>query len=227
MSAVLVDLLPLLVGAALLPAWIIIVLFLLRGERGILKAAAFVLGAMGVRLVQGVLFGMVFGTAVDEYGEESANVIAATLLLVVGILLLFAAVKKWRREPDPDASPPGWKEFLRLATPVKALGMGVLLMMVAVKQWVFTLSAIAIIEQGALSRSGNIVAYLIFTLAAQSLMLLPVLVTAVTPARAEEWLRTLEQWLERHERVITIGASLIFGVWFLWKGVTGLLGYGM
>jgi hypothetical protein len=227
MGDVLVDLLPLLIGAAVLPAWIIIVLFLLRGERGIWKATAFLGGAMGVRLAQGVIFGLLIETAVEEYGEESANVIASTLLLIVGLLLLLAAVKKWRREDDPDAPPPGWKEFLRQATPVKALGTGVLLMLIAAKQWVFTLSAIAVIEQGALSRGQNVLAYVIFTLAAQSLMLLPVAISAVAPARAEAWLGAVEQWLERHERAITIGASLIFGVWFFWKGVTGLLGYGM
>ncbi|MEZ4720076.1 MAG: GAP family protein, partial [Caldilineaceae bacterium] len=103
MGDVLVDLLPLLIGAALLPVWIIIVLFLLRGERGPGKAAAFLGGAMLVRLAQGVIFGLLIETAVQEYGEESANAIASTLLLIVGILLLLGAVKKWRREEDPDA----------------------------------------------------------------------------------------------------------------------------
>jgi len=43
------DLLPLIIGAALLPAWIIIALLLLRGEDGVMKAAGFAAGAMAVR----------------------------------------------------------------------------------------------------------------------------------------------------------------------------------
>ena len=224
MGKVLVDLLPLLIGAALLPVWIIIVLFLLRGERGPGKATAFLGGALVVRLAQGVIFGFLIETAVQEYGEESANAIAAILLLIVGILLLLAAVKKWRREADPDAPPPGWQEFLRRATPVKALGMGALLMVLALKQWVFTLSAIAVIEQGGLSRAENVLLYGLFTLLAQSLMMAPVVVTLLTPARADQWLGALEEWLQRNERVIMIAVSLIFGLWFFWKGVTGLMG---
>ena len=55
MDTVIVSLLPLIVGAALLPVWIIMALFLLRGEGGVLKAAAFAAGAMTARVVQGVL----------------------------------------------------------------------------------------------------------------------------------------------------------------------------
>ena len=42
------------------------VLFLLRSEGGLLKAAAFAAGAIIVRLVQGILFGYVFGKSADS-----------------------------------------------------------------------------------------------------------------------------------------------------------------
>jgi hypothetical protein len=87
------DLLPLTVGAAVLPLWIIISLLLLRSEGGVAKAAAFAAGAMAVRVVQGILFGFVFGAAADEGGDTGAALIKSTLLLVVGILLLITAYK--------------------------------------------------------------------------------------------------------------------------------------
>jgi hypothetical protein len=80
--------------------------------------------------------------------------------------LLVTAYKKWRKEDDPDAPPPKWMSALSGLSTLKAFGMGALLMIVAVKQWVFTLSAIAI---------------------------------------------------------ITVAVSLIFGVWFASKGITGLM----
>ena len=66
--------------------------------------------------------------------------------------------------------------------------------------------------------------YLIFVLAAQSLVLAPVVVALVAPAQSARLLDTALAWLERNNRVITIAVSLIFGVWFVWKGVTGLTG---
>lgn len=218
------SLLPLIVGAALLPVWIVIVLFLLRGEGGVGRAAAFAAGAMLVRLVQGFLFGYVFGAAGDEYGAEGSGLIAATLLLVVGLLMLVSGVKSWRKEEDPDAPPPKWMALLDGVTPLKAFGMGALLMAIAMKQWVFTLSAIAVIEEAQLTQTGSVLAFLFFVFAAQSTMLAPILFAAVAPAQSARLLEAAQGWLARHNRIIVIAVSLIFGLWFLWKGVTGLLG---
>jgi len=224
MGAVIVYLLPLIVGAALLPASIILALFLLRGEGGVRKALASAAGAMTVRLAQGVLFGYVFGAAADAYGESGSNLITSTLLLVVGLVMLISAVTKWRKEADPDAPPPKWMAALSGLSALKAFSMGALLMALAIKQWVFTLSAIAVIEQAQLSQTGSVLAYLFFVLAAQSLVLAPILVSAVAPTQAARMLDAMQGWLERNSRVIVITVLLIFGVWLLWKGINGLIG---
>jgi hypothetical protein len=224
MGAVIVSLLPLIVGAALLPGWIILALFLLRGEGGVRKALAFAAGAMTVRLVQGILFGYIFGAAADAYGESGSNLITSTLLLVVGIAMLISAVIKWRKEEDPDAPPPKWMAVLGGLSALQASGIGALLMALSIKQWVFTLSAIAIIEQARLSHFGNVLVYLFFAVAAQSLVLAPVLVSAVAPTQAARMLDAMQGWLERNSRVIVTAVLLIFGVWLLWKGIAGLIG---
>lgn len=223
MSAVLAELLPLTVAAAVLPVWIIMTLFLLRGPGGVRKASAFVAGAVGVRLLQGVLFGFVFGSD-DAAGGDQANTIKATLLLVVGILMLVAAYKKWRKEEDPDGPPPKWMSTLSGLSALKALGVGALLMAVAVKQWVFTLSALAVIDEGQLGLPAAILLFLIFVAGAQSLTVAPIVAAALSPARSEKLLDSAQAFLERHNRAITIAVSLLFGIWFAWKGITGLMG---
>ena len=134
MGAVVVYVLPLVIGAALLPASIIIALFLLRGEGGIRKALAFAAGAMTVCLAQGTLFGYVFGAAADAYGESGSNLITSTLLLVVGIAMLISAAIKWRKEEDPDAPPPKWMAVLSGLPALQASGIGALLMALSIKQ---------------------------------------------------------------------------------------------
>jgi hypothetical protein len=37
-------------------------------------------------------------------------------------------------------------------------------------------------------------------------------------------LEAMRSWLERNNRVITLTVSSIFGAWFVWKGITKLLG---
>ncbi len=54
----LVEFLTLMIGAAVIPAWVIIVLLFLRGQDGLRQALAFVGGTTLVRLMQGLFFGM-------------------------------------------------------------------------------------------------------------------------------------------------------------------------
>ena len=69
MDILLVDLLPLIIGATLAPIYPIVVLLLLQSERGLVNASAFVTGAVTMRLLQGVIFGLVLAPAVEAESE--------------------------------------------------------------------------------------------------------------------------------------------------------------
>ncbi|HSN77679.1 MAG TPA: GAP family protein [Anaerolineae bacterium] len=224
MDTILLDLLPLILGASLAPLYPIVVLLLLLGEGGLRTAVAFVAGVLTIRLAQGLLFGWVFGAAAQAHPDDGPQVIAATLLLVVGILLLLTGFKKWRKQPDPDDPPPQWMAALGGLSPLKAFRAGALFVTIAVKQWVFTLTALDVIQGAALDGAAGVGLYLLFTLATQVVVLLPILVYAVAPQQSARPLRAAQGWLERNNRPIVIGVSLIFGVWFFYKGVTGLIG---
>ncbi len=79
-----------------MPFYPIVVLVLLQGQGGLVKALAFVAGNIAVRLAQGVLFGIIFGVALAANSEYGQRLGVSTLLLIVGILLLITAVKKWQ-----------------------------------------------------------------------------------------------------------------------------------
>lgn len=224
MNDVLLQLLPVLLAAMLVPVYPIVVLLLLQSQGGLGKAIAFVSGAIIVRLAQGVLFGIVFGAVAQTYPEYGPDIIASTLLLVIGILLLVAAYKKWRKQADPDDPPPRWMAALGGLTAPRALLAGALYVAISVKQWVFTLAAIDIIAGAALGTDASLAAYLLFSLATQSLVLLPILTYAAVPQQSARWLNAAQGWLERNNRTIMVGVSLVFGVYFLFKGVSGLIG---
>ena len=109
MSDVLVSMLPLIIGSAVLPMQIIIEFMLLKSpKQGLLKACAYVAGMTTVRLLQGIIFGLILTGSAAASSEESSgkSPVMATLLMVLGILLLITAYKQWRKEDDPDAPPP-------------------------------------------------------------------------------------------------------------------------
>ena len=220
MDSLIVALLPNIIGSALVPVQNIINILLLRNpKQGLLKAVAYVSGMTVVRLLQGVVFGLIFRT--ESGGEKSP--VALTLKLVLGILLLITAYKQWRSEDDPDAPPPKWMTMLDGLTPIKAFGMGMGMLLLSGKMWVFTLSAISIIDAWQLGLSSAAVAYLIFLLLAQSLLLLALLFRVVLPKKSMVVLGQASEWLARNNRPITIAVALVFGLLFFYQGASGLV----
>jgi hypothetical protein len=224
MGYVIVDLLPLIVGAAVVPLYAIVVLVLLQTEGGLLKTIAFVAGGVTVRLVQGILFGLVIGAACKENSEPGPKLIVSTLLLIVGILLLVTAFKQWRKQDDPDAPTPQWMSVVSGLSASKAVGAGAFYPTIAIKQWVLTLSAIGVVGEAGLGRAASVGVYLFFVLASQTLVLAPMLAYAIAPHRTANPLKATRAWLERNNQAIVIVMSLIIGTWLLFKGITGLLG---
>lgn len=223
MTGLLFNLLPLVVGAAIGgPMWIIMVLLLLRSDHGVFKAAAFAAGATTVRLLQFALFNHVFRLVLDSGGEPEMGLMSAILLLLAGIVLLITAARTWFKETDPDAPPSRWMSAISRMPTAAAFGMAVVMMFLGFKQWVFTLSAIAVIDEAKMGKIGGLITYLLFIAAAQGLMLGPIIAGALAPARASKMVEAMLGWLERNSRAITTAVSLIFAVWFLWKSALGL-----
>ena len=219
MGNVLTDLVPLIIGAAAVPVWIMIVLLMLRSDNGVSVAAAFVGGVTLMRLVQGALFGYVLGSSGEGDGR-----ISSLLLLLIGILMWITAIKKWRKEDDPDGPPPKWMSSIGGMSPLRAFGVGALLVAVAPKMWVFTLSAISLVQDAALGPAMGALAYLLFTVGAVIILLILILIAAFAPQKSAALLGKVSGWLERNERALLIVVSVVFGAFFTWKGLTGFIG---
>ncbi|MBP1467224.1 GAP family protein [Candidatus Chloroploca sp. M-50] len=222
MNALFGELLPMILGNVLAPIWLIIVLLLLASPGGLLKAAAFVLGMTFIRVAQGLLFGALLAASSDDAAGES-GLVAATLKLILGILLLIASFKKWRKEEDPDEPPPKWIQSLDQTTALKAFGLGALGIAIGPKLWAFTLSALAIINGAEIDQTSAIIAYAAYIFFAQILLILAVLFVAVAPKRSRAFLQRATAWLTTYNRPISITAALVFGLLFTWDGVNGFL----
>lgn len=225
METVVVSLLPYIIGSAIVPLQIIIGLLLLKSpKRGLFKAVAYVTGMTLTRLLQGLIFSLVLSESAALAEENSGkNPVISTLLLVLGILLLIAAYKKWCGENDPDDPPPKWLTMIDNSTPLKAFGIGLGLPLIAAKLWVFTLSALATIAAAQLGQPSSTLAYLLFILLAESLLLLLIMIRILVPERSKILLADLSAWLTQNSRPITIVVSLVFGLLFLYSGISGLL----
>jgi hypothetical protein len=64
--------------------------------------------------------------------------------------------------------------------------------------------------------------FLTFVVLAHGLQLALLAIAVLAPARADVMLKAFSAFLERHSRPLLAGVSLVFGAWFLLKGLAGL-----
>jgi len=218
------TLLPLIVASALVPVQITLTVLLLRSSVG--TAAAWVGGMTATRLVQGVLFGVVFaGAGALSGSQEGPGPVVSVVLLVVALLFLTKAAKlllDGRGADDEDAQPPKWMRLTESVTTGRAFLFGAGYVAIAAKLWVFTLGAIAAIDEAGLGNAASVALFVLFVALAEAIPIAFVAYAALAPASSQVLLGKVSAWLEKNNRVIVIVLGLVFGVWFLLKALQGL-----
>jgi hypothetical protein len=213
------DLLPLAIASMVVPVQWTLTILIVRVSR--LRALAFVLGNVTARLLQGLLFFLVIPEPTD--GESETSAVVAWLLLVVGTVLLVKAARSLTRDaPDDDAPPPGWLEKATTMSAPRAFLMGAGLLAIGAKFWVFTMSAVAVLDYADLSPASTASSFLVFALLAVLPSLSVLAMTALAPTRSARLLDTVSAWLTRTTSTIVIGICLVVGVWFVAKALTQL-----
>ena len=218
------SLVPLIIGSAVVPIQIIITILLLRSSAGRMTAVAWVAGMAAVRLLQGVVFGLLVSSDAEATTAEpdSASPFTASLLLVLGLLLLALALRQLLGQPDEDAPPPKWLTMTETMKPGKAFLIGAGLLAVGAKFWVFTLGAISVIGDAGLGQPGSTLTFVLFAVLAQGLQITVLVLAFAAPQKSEALLGQASSWLTAHNRVIVIVLGVVFGLWFLAKGLSGL-----
>ncbi len=218
------SMVPLIIGSAVVPIQIIITILLLRSASGKRTALAWIAGMTTVRLLQGVLFGLILSSGTSSADESSgeSSTIVASFLLVVAVLLIVTGIRQLLSEVDPDAPPPKWLTMTETMGPGKAFALGAGLLLIGAKFWIFTLSAIALIGEADLGRSSSILTFLAFVALAQVAHLVVLGMALIAPEKSDAALASASAWLTRHNRVIMIVLSFVFGAWFLVKALDGL-----
>ena len=219
MDNVLVQLIPPMIGSLMMPTWVLLVLFLLRSAHGVIKAVAFVGGVTAVRLLQGLLFGTALSTYAGLFGRHALQPVVSGLLLATGLLLWVMGVRRAFRREEPTRSLSTMHNLISAVTPLRALGVGVLLVVTSLRAWIFTLTALGTIGQAGLHTVQNIAAFLLYVLGAQCALVAPIIIST----RSAGWLDRAATWIEEHTRSIVVTISLVVGSYFVWRGLSGLI----
>jgi hypothetical protein len=215
------NLVPLILASAIVPTPLVVTILLLRSSAA--TAAAWLAGMTAVRLLQGAVFGLIFSGASSSATETPAGraAVVSGVLLVLSVALFVTAARELLGEDDPDAPPPRWMAMIASVAAGKAFFLGAGYVALSAKLWVFTLGAVAALEEAQPGRAAAVATYLAFAVLAVAPGLIAVAFAVVGPRRAGRRLEQAADWLRRNNRVMVVAVSLVFGTWFLLKALRG------
>jgi hypothetical protein len=213
------EVLPYALGVAISPIPIIAVILMLFSSRAKTNGPAFLLGwVIGLGVVVAVAYAI--ADANDVGTSSSGQDGSSTVQVVLGVVLLVLALRNWRKRPAPgeEAAMPKWMATIDAFTPVKALGLAVLLSAVNPKNLILSIGAAAAVAQGAPSTSDATVALVVFVVLASLSIAVPVLFYLLGGAKAKTTLDDWKAWLSANNATVMAVLLLVFGVVLVGKG---------
>lgn len=155
--------------------------------------------------------------------ESSAS--TSVIRFALGVLLLFLAYRQWTRRPKPGHQPtmPKWLHSVDSLTPIRALGLALLLSAVNPKNLTLTLAASLAIAQSTIGSVQSVVALALFVVIASVSVAAPVILFLVLGPRAAHTLDELRIWLTENNATVLFVLLLIFGAILIAEGVNGII----
>ena len=206
--------------AALSPTALLISAVYLGSARPRMVTAFYLAGAVLMSLVMGVILLVVLRSVNLQRPAEHTP--RYGLRLVLGILLLIAAVVVARRQsrpPDPDKPPKGFvNKMVADPAPLSAFLVGLLVFAPGVS----FLAAVQVIATARASFDLTAIALIIVVVINVLLVWLPIVVHLIAPGLATRYLAGFNGWLRAHGKLILICALVAVGGIMVVNGIYGL-----
>jgi divalent metal cation (Fe/Co/Zn/Cd) transporter len=176
------------------------------------------------RALQGVLFAVLLDNSSTMITDRrnGPGAAASVLLLLVGLTMLLSAVGAVVRHEDPDAPPPKWLSVVDRITPANAFGIGTAMILLSVKFWVFTVTAVSAIADANLRAPEGAITFTLFIVLGESTQLALLAIGLLSRERSGPLLERIVAWLIANNRILVITLGTVFGLWFLLKALHGL-----
>ncbi len=216
------GLLPLAIGVALSPIPIVAVILMLATPRARVNGAAFAAGWVVGLVVVSVIVLVVAGGADDPNSSSSDTV--NVVKLVLGIVFLLMAIRRWRGRPQHGDVPemPKWMAAIDRFTPARSFVLGAGLSGVNPKNLALTLAAAASIAQAGLSTGESAIAVAVFVVLGSLTVAGPVVLFLFGGERATAPLASIKEFMSGHNAVIMMVVLLVFGAKLVGDGWAGL-----
>jgi hypothetical protein len=220
MGPVIGEVLPYALGIAISPVPVIAVILLLMSSRARNTSVGFLFGWL-VGIVVAVVVFTALSFIIPQAGEDDPNPIGGVIKIVLGLLLLFLAVREWLGRPreGEDAKLPKWMSAIDSLTTARGFVLGFVLAAINPKNLILAVGGGYAIGGAGLPLGSIIVVILIFALIAASTVLIPVLGFLIAGERAKAPLTNMRVWLVANNATIMAVVLLVLGVALIGKGI--------
>ena len=222
MSRILIEALLLASSGLLSVGSITLVILLLISDQGWRNGLGYASGYISAYTIIGVS-AVVLGYRSAESNPGDPGLFLSILLIVLGSLLLWLALRNWRKPISDEKEEPRFFSIVDKINLPKAFGFGATVSVMNFKNLALFLTALSVVIVSDLLIVEKIIITLLVVLVFCLSVIIPVVIYLAFPKRAKKLLNAIKQFLNRHRRVIGIFAPLLFGLIFLLKGITGLL----
>ena len=222
MNGVLGALLPLAIAVTISPIPIIAEILLLFTKEPAANAGAYLVGFIaGIGVVLGILVAVANAINLSKSGPSKG---AATVQLVLGVLLLAAAARRFRGRPKPGevAPTPKWMDGIAGFTPGKSLSIGAAIGAANPKNIAVGVAAAVTVSSAGLSIGQTVVSVVVYMVIAALGVAAPLVVMVFLRGKAQVILDGWKTWLEQNNAAVMAVLFLVFAVVLIGKGVAAL-----
>jgi Sap, sulfolipid-1-addressing protein len=223
MNGVLGAILPLAIAVTISPVPIIAAILLLLTRKPLPNGAAYLVGfTLGVGVVLGLLV-WVAGSLNLSSGSGPSKGLGA-VELVLGLLLLVAAMRKFQSRPMPGTTPsmPKWMDGIASFTPARSLVVGIVIGAANPKNLAVGIAAAAAIASASLSSGDEVVAIVVYVVIAVLGVAAPLAVMLAVGGKAQAILDSWKSWLAQNNQTVMAVLFLVFAVVLIGKGIAAL-----
>ncbi len=223
MNGVLGAILPLAIAVTISPLPIIAAILLLLSKKPLPNGGAYLAGfTIGVGAVLGILVAVAGSLNLAAGSGPSKG--AGALELLLGVLLLVAAVRRFRGRPKPGttASMPKWMDGIAGFAPGRSLAVGVAIGAANPKNLAVGVAAAVTIASAGLSTGDQVAAVVVYVVVAVLGVAAPLAVMLALGDKAQAILDSWKAWLGQNNATVMAVLFLVFAAVLIGKGIAAL-----
>jgi hypothetical protein len=214
------QLLPFAVAISISPLPIIALLVLLMSSRARISTPAFMLGWIGAIVAVPAMSALLANT-VALAGSGRASLAVAIVKLLLGMGMLWLALREWRARPPPGhaAELPHWLSAVQNMRPLAAVGAGFIIYAANPKNVTVGAAAGVLFSSFNLTGAQPAVVCAGYVLVASSTVVLPIMAFMLAEQKVRPLLSELKGWLTEHNAAVMAVLLCVIGSVMLGKSI--------